>query len=535
MKFKAQIDGRGMYPQELIDKILTLRGVDEKDKDRFLNPTEEDMLPLDSLPNIEEAYEKVMRAVTNGSIIAVYYDIDTDGCCSGTIMMRYLRDLGADPIPVINQGKAHGLIGQSLEPLDDVDLVIIVDSLDEDESQYMNLYHANKDIIILDHHMVNPNIHYERYATLVTSQTSYKNKYLSGAGVVWKFCKYIDYQNGLDFADKYVDLAGIGIVADVMSMKEPENRYIVSQCLQNLNNLACRKIIGSYEFNSRGIGFSIAPLINASQRMKHNMKAVELLLSDDPKEISSIIRELKLDKEEQNNYIREIEKEIQPQLEEQKDSNVICVFTNKQPGLSGLLATSLLGKYNRPVFVLRKQEDENGDWYYRGSLRSPNGLNLTKLVNETKLAEAMGHKKAAGVVIYSHDYHDFYEAISKAVGDVNTTIEVVADVELELGDITEDMVNAIHKLDYISGGDFPAVTVLVRDIDEYEVGQMSDFKHLELFLGNNVEAIEWNTHQDFEEMNDNALLGVPITVVGTVEQGFLRRHMVRKIIISEME
>lgn len=64
---------------------------------------------------------------------------------------------------------------------------------------------------------------------------------------------------------------------------------------------------------------------------------------------------------------------------------------------------------------------------------------------------------------------------------------------------------------------------------------MSNFKHLELFLGDGLEAIEWNTHQDFEEMNDNALLGVPITVVGTVEQGFLRRHMVRKIIISEME
>ena len=533
MKFKAQIDGRGMYPQQLVDEILELRGV--KDKEKFLNPSVDDLLPLDSLPNIEEAYEKVMKAVTNLNRIAVYYDIDTDGCCSGTIMMRYLRDLGADAYPVINKGKAHGLIGQSLEPLDEADLVIIVDSLDEDESQYMNLYHANKDIVILDHHMVNPNIHYERYATLVTSQTSYKNKNLSGAGVVWKFCKYIDDQNGLDYADKYVDLAGIGIVADVMSMKEPENRYIVSQCLQNLTNLACRKIIGSYEFNARGIGFSIAPLINAAQRMKHNEKAVELLLSDDPKEVSGIIRNLKLDKDTQNNYIKEIEKEIQPQLEEQKDSNVICVFTNKQPGLSGLLATSLLGKYNRPVFVLRKQEDENGDWYYKGSLRSPSGMNFTKMVNDTKLAEAIGHEQAAGITIYSKDYDEFYEKISETVGDINTKIEVVTDVELELGDITEDMVNAIHKLDYISGGDFPAITVLVRDIDEYEVGQMSNFKHLELFLGDGLEAIQWNTNQDFEEMNDDALLGVPITVVGTVEQGFLRRHMVRKIIISEME
>ena len=96
---------------------------------------------------------------------------------------------------------------------------------------------------------------------------------------------------------------------------------------------------------------------------------------------------------------------------------------------------------------------------------------------------------------------------------------------------TEDMVNAIHKLDYISGGDFPAITVLVKDIDEYEVGQMSNFKHLELFLGNGLEAIEWNTHQDFEEMNDDALLGVPKTFVGTLESGFLRKKFIKKISI----
>ena len=77
MKFKAQIDGRGMYPQQLVDEILELRGV--KDKEKFLNPSVDDLLPLDSLPNIEEAYEKVMKAVTNLNKIAVYYDIDTDG------------------------------------------------------------------------------------------------------------------------------------------------------------------------------------------------------------------------------------------------------------------------------------------------------------------------------------------------------------------------------------------------------------------------------------------------------------------------
>ena len=529
--FKAKIDGRGRFVQDIVNDIFEDRGID--DQEHFLNPTEADLLPLDALPNIERAYEKVMYAVVNGYKICVMADVDTDGICSGAIMYRYLMDLGADVYVVINDGKRHGLIDTDLSRFDEADFIIIVDSLDEDTSQYERLNAKGKNVIILDHHTVNPNIPYEKYATLVTSQTGYPNEFLSGAGVTWKFCKYIDDQNGLDFADQYVDLAGIGIVADMMDMREMENRYIVSQALKHLHNPACKKIIGSFEFNSRGIGFSIAPLINAANRMNKNDDALYAFITDENKEILEHIRVLRWCKEEQNKKVEEIMKQIQPQIDAQIEDKFFAVFTQSGASLSGLIATAISAKYQKPTIVLRKQEDEEGDMYYKGSIRASD-IDFAGIINDTGLALAIGHPQSAGITIYSGDYDSFIDKLISSLDKTEVVRYKEADVEITIDQLSSDFIDKIHALDLISGKGFPAVTFLVQDIDTYEVGQMSNFKHLDLDLGDGVEVIEWNTKADFEELSDKAIMNEPLSVIGTLEAGFLRRKFVKKIIAEEI-
>ena len=86
------------------------------------------------------------------------------------------------------------------------------------------------DIIVLDHHAIDPKVPYDDYVCLVSSQREYDNPDLSGSGTVWKFCKYCDEQYLTDYADELVDLAAIGILADVMNVSEEcyENRYIIN-------------------------------------------------------------------------------------------------------------------------------------------------------------------------------------------------------------------------------------------------------------------------------------------------------------------
>ena len=82
-------DCKGMYEQEIIDTILENRRI--KDVEHFLNPREEDLLPLDSLIKIDEARKIVEQGFDNNKTFGVFFDVDLDGVSSGTIITRYLQ------------------------------------------------------------------------------------------------------------------------------------------------------------------------------------------------------------------------------------------------------------------------------------------------------------------------------------------------------------------------------------------------------------------------------------------------------------
>ena len=222
-KYNILNDCRQLFEDEVFDIIMQERGINNPE--HFLNPTEDDLLPLDALKNIDKAYELVMNAIKGDQRIAVHFDTDTDGITSGAIMTRYLKEMTENPVDTyINRGKQHGLANQDIGKFYGYDLLIVVDSLDKDETQYKDLKETGVNVIVLDHHAIDEDIPYDDYCTLVSSQRNYENPQLSGAGVVWKFCKYIDEQNNTDYADDLVDLAGVGLIADMMDMRVMENR-----------------------------------------------------------------------------------------------------------------------------------------------------------------------------------------------------------------------------------------------------------------------------------------------------------------------
>ena len=314
-------DCRGMYEDEIFDTILEQRGI--QNIDDFLNPTEDNLLPLNSLYRIDEAKDRVIKAIENNENIAILFDTDTDGITSGAIMTRYLRHFTNNITTHIDEGKQHGLIGQDIEQFRNANLLIIVDSLDRDTSQYKKLRDMGVDIIILDHHTIKEDESYDDYTILVSSQRNYDNPQLSGAGVTWKFCEYLDeiYNTGL--ADELVDLACCGIVADMMDMTIMENRYIVAKGLEKIYNPAIKKIVGGFEFNSTAVSFSVAPIVNASNRMGKNKVAMKAFLEDENKQVLAYIKELKKCKEDQNKEVDTLLLDVLEQCDSQLDKKMI--------------------------------------------------------------------------------------------------------------------------------------------------------------------------------------------------------------------
>lgn len=256
--------------------------------------------------------------------------------------------------------KKHGAEDFPLSMLDGSTTLIIVDSLNNDPEVYKRILSTGCQLIVCDHHIIEQGLLDAKLPfCLISSANNYPNPALSGAGVVFKFCQYIDEATWNDYANEFWDLASAGIIADMCDISEQsaENRYICYRGFQQQNNLAIKKINGSFGFDAKAVSFGLAPLVNAACRMNENEKAMRLFLSDDPKEVSSLIRELKKCKENQNDAVAEQMENLIKQGDCQLNQKCMYFFIDTDADVSGLIGNKLLEKYQRPLFILRNCGD----------------------------------------------------------------------------------------------------------------------------------------------------------------------------------
>ena len=526
--YEILADCRGMYEQEIVDTILENRGI--KDVEHFLNPKEDDLLP--AMKYMDDAVKIIENGLDTNKNFGIFFDTDTDGVTAGTIMTRYLLNYTERVSSYINKGKAHGLIGQDITRFENVDILIIVDSLDKDTSVYEELIKQGKQIIVLDHHAID--INYDDCITLISSQRDYDNPHLSGAGVVWKFCKYLDEYFLNDYADDLVDLAACGILADVSDVSElsTENRYIVNKGLDNLKNPAIKKILGSYEFNSKAVLFSVAPLINACCRIGRNESAMNLFLADDNKEVLKYKKEVTECKDIQSEEVDRVLPNLKEQLDSQNNANVLYGIIDSEYGVSGLLGNKCLELYNKPLFILMDKGES-----YLGSMRSVGYGDFMKLCNETGLAELHGHEEASGIEIKKENFEKFINTVNKKLSSMKQTTSFTQDVDclISLEDLTRTLVDKVKAINKVSGEGFKPLIFKVVDIDEYGIGSFKQGKHLVITPSDNIQLIEWNTNADYEELEDDALMNTPLEVIGELDSGWFIKKFMLKVICSEIK
>ena len=514
--WNIQADCRGLDNSEIISTIFNNRGID--DIDNFLRPNKSGLIPFEKLHNIDKAFDIVSDGIDNNNSFLIFADVDVDGCTSGAIMYRYLYNFTNNINITINQGKEHGVKGYDIKNCN-ADIVIIVDSINENEC-YQKFINAGKKVIVLDHHIV-PN-NFRTDVVLVSSANNYENPELSGAGVVWKFCKYCDYMTLNDYADNLVDLTTCGLIADMVNVTTPENRYICSEGFKNIHNKGIQKINGSYKFDSQSVSFGIAPLINAAQRMNLNEKALKLFLTDDEDEIKKIIKTLKNAKEEQNEIVFSLMKDITEQAESQIDNKVMFFVIDTDASISGLIGNKLISIYQRPIIVLK----ETGEGY-AGSARGFGIDDFKFVVDSTELAWTGGHENAFGISIDRSNFRPFKEEINEILADFEFEVKQEADVQLDLLQITNELIDSFKTINLISGTGFKPLTVMVSDIVNYKVGNMSGGKHLKI-VTDDITLIKWNFNGDWDEFN-----GRPISVIGGLNSSFFGRTFTKQVIIDD--
>lgn len=502
----AKLDGRQMEDDfEIIEAILESRNIE--DIATFLRPTEDDLVPFEELKGLDKAYQIIEDAITMGEKFLVLADVDADGCSSNAIITRYLRKCGADVECVINDGKKHGAEDFDLKLLDNIDVMIIVDSLDNDPSVYKRILDTGVKLVVFDHHLPEQRLFDAGLDfVLVSSAKDYPNDQLSGAGVCLKFVQYCDYQNLTDYSDDLWVYAAIGLIADMSDMSVPENRYIAYRGLAQFRNPMVQKMVGNYTFDSQSVSFSIGPLVNAAMRMHQNEKAMNVFLAEDLDEIDELVKDLKNCREEQNNVVADLLDGLLEQGEAQLDRK--CMFfmldNDTDAEITGLVGNKLLAMYQRPLFILKVRDGQ-----YAGSMRSVGTDNFLELANGTGLCLCQGHPNAAGAFIDIDKFEQFKTVIEDVLSDIEISVNIEADIELSPHQITENLTKQLVAINRISGTGFPPVKVLVRT-DNYDVTTFSTKKHLKVIDESGLLIVKWNC-LDYQTMkNDKQLVAVGV-------------------------
>lgn len=538
-KWNIKYDCRGMSTNEIINTILEDRGVEDINSLLYLD--EECLVPFEKMKNIDRAAQIIMKNIENNGSFFVHFDTDTDGVSAGSIAVRWLKQHTDRVSYGINQGKDHGITKLDLSLLDGIDVLWIVDSI---ETKMMPYERILKDwdgqVIITDHHLVSVDMQKEMewtgQITLVSSAVDYPNPALSGSATTWKLCAYIDWMELDDYSDDLVDLATCGLIADMVDigMESLENRYICSKGFNNQVNPAIKKINGSYEFNSQAVSFGIAPLVNASNRMNENEKAVELFLSENSKEITKLVNDLKFCKESQNLEIADVMPILEEQAESQMDKKVMFFFIETNAEVKGLIGNKLLEKYQRPVVVLSSRievDEETGELTrheYFGSARAVGVGDFKKYVDNTGLVGSGGHENAFGLWFDAEVLDDFKNALEDALKDVEFVQETTVDIQINQEQITDDLIKKIKLLNKISGQGWPSISVMVSGITDYEVGAMSGGKHLKLIAdGGKTLFIKWNFNGDHNQFDG------PISAIGNLDSGFFGRTYYKQLIMND--
>lgn len=455
--------------------LLRSRGVDNIDD--FLSPSEKNLQSWEDLDNIKLGVDLVKNTINDKKPYGILIDPDNDGFTSFAILYQYLKRLNPEKEIeyFVHSAKQHGL-EDTYQIFQDKDysVVFLPDSSSNDGVFAKEI---NAPICVIDHHEIDNEPSDNMIVINNQSSVKYKNKYLSGAGMVWQFCRAMDYYFGHEWAYDYTDLAAVGICGDAMSGLEIENQYIWSYGFSHINNFFLKTLIDKQNFSMKGIvnpttvAFYISPLLNAVTRVGtteeklHMAEAFingEKLIPSNKKGHKGELVELAAEATRECVNAKSRQARILDNIEEKIDIKIIKedLLINKvlfveldddddfPSTLNGLLATRLTNKYGRPAIVARA----NDDGYIRGSARAIKTENMDSFkqyLEESGMFEyVLGHPLAFGCSISNYNLDKFFSYSNNSLKDV------------ELGE-------KCYSVNFVRNAMDNDIDNLIKDVGEY--------------------------------------------------------------------
>ena len=507
---------------EITSKLLSIRKIKKENVQTFLTPSIRNFLPNPKIINdMEKSTIRTLQAISKKNKIGIFGDYDVDGAAATALLANYFSNINLPFEIYIPDRKKEGY-GPSVDSFKKlinkgVKIIFTVDcgtlSFEAIDFAFKNKI----DVIVLDHHQSEINLP-KAFSVVNPNRLDDKSnlKYLCAAGVTFMFLVSLNkelrsinwfIQNKIMEPNllEYLDLVALGTICDVVPLIDL-NRAIVSQGLKILKskkNLWLKTLFDICNIQSQPnvyhVGYLLGPRINAGGRVGKSSHGVNLLISNNPKDVFKIASEL-------DNYNRErqiLEKNVLDKIlmeigDKVNDSVIIMNGENLHEGVIGIVASRIKDKFNKPVIIISVDDSGIGKASARSIVGFDIGSAIISAVQEKILIKGGGHKMAGGFTIEKKNFEKFKKFIIKKFEKVNyynsNTKPLYLDSVIAPTALNLEFYNKVNTLAPFGSGN-PEPKFVIEDMKSVNSKIIKD-KHIKSVLigkdGSTIKSIAFN-------------------------------------------
>ena len=503
-----------------IAKILNARNITDMTsvKKYFSDEYEEGYDPF-LMHDMQKAVDRINEAIENEEKILVYGDYDADGITSTVLLVETLISMGANVSSYIPNRfeEGYGPNKEAFTKIIDSGITLII-TVDNGIAGVEEVDLANElgcDVIVTDHHKIQDTMP-NAYAIIHPEHPdgNYPFKKLAGVGVAFKLAHAL-----LEiFPDFLLDLVAIGTIADMVSITD-ENRIFVKQGLELINEdprIGLKMLLElsgiDTKIDEQTVGFYIAPKLNSIGRMDSAKLGLTFLMAEEPVTARALAEQIEQYNIQRKQITEDIVKDVINKIEnsEKKQKNVIMVSGEYHEGVLGIVASNIVEKYQKPVFIMNEKEG-----VLKGSARSIFDFNIYEAMN--KISDLFlafgGHTLAAGFSFEKSNFEKIEEFLDNEFEEFKQNNDLKAnkniDIVTSLEDISYQFLNSLDALKPY-GMDFEKPTVLIENamvLNKAYFG--SEKQYLRLTIADEVGNLDCITFKDsvtFDKVEKNDII-----------------------------
>ncbi len=448
---------------KILATLIAQRGIQTfEEAKNYFNPKIEELHDPFLMKGMNNAIDRIHKAIHQNENILIYGDYDVDGTTSVALTYSFFSNFSQNISTYVPDRFKEGY-GISKEGIDyaieqSCSLMIALDcGIKEVElTHYANS--NNIDLIICDHHTPGKIIP-DAFEILNPKQKNctYPYKELSGCGIGFKLIQAYQkrYETEIDPFD-FIDYVAVSIASDIVPITG-ENRILTYLGLQKINNdpiIPFRALIHHLELNKElnvtDLVFIFGPRLNASGRISHAKNTVKFLTEKDLNRASQYLNEINSRNKERKNLDQDIVEQALEVIAQDESlvnrKTTVLWDQNWHKGVIGIVASRLIETYYRPTIILTESEGK-----LTGSARSVSGFNLYNAIEACSdlLEQFGGHQYAAGLTLKKENFEAFQskfeEIVSQTIKPEMLIPSIEYDIEIDVNHLSLKFVKTIDR------------------------------------------------------------------------------------------